>query len=252
MGMFRDRRHAGVLLGERSARSPGRPGGARPPPGGVVVAAEVARALELPSTCSWCASWGPRQPRAGHRGHRRGWGCGAERGPDRPSPGEPGRAGRGDGTGAARAGTAHGCLPPRPDPLAAGGPVGRVVDDGLATGYTARAAVAAARARGRPRWCWRCRWPRRRPPPSSPPWWTGWCASKCRRCSSRWALPTPTSLRPGRRGGGAAGSGRPGRRGRGNRGARSRGGRRWYQPAGDAHRARRGCRGGGLRSRQRK
>ena len=148
--MFRDRRHAGLLLGEMV-----RPLGlVRPvvlglPRGGVVVAAEVARALDAPLDVLVVRKLGaPGNPELGIGAIAEGGvvvhnealiaRLGVSRVElERVAAQE--RAELERRTRAYRAGR-----PPR----ALEGCTAVVVDDGLATGYTARAAVAAARARG--------------------------------------------------------------------------------------------------------
>jgi predicted phosphoribosyltransferase/dienelactone hydrolase len=148
--MFRDRRHAGVLLGERvRALDPARPVVLGLPRGGVVVAAEVARALGAPLDLLVVR-------KLGAPGNRElGIGAIAEGGIVMHHEALIARLGVGRGeleevtrresaelerrTRSYRRGR-----PPR----ALAGCTAVVVDDGLATGYTARAAVAAARARG--------------------------------------------------------------------------------------------------------
>ncbi|MFH1329589.1 MAG: phosphoribosyltransferase family protein, partial [Actinomycetota bacterium] len=148
--MFRDRRHAGMLLGERM-----RPLGLfRPvvlglPRGGVVVAAEVARALGAPLDVLVVRKLGaPHNPELGI-------GAMAEGGITVHNEGLIARLGVSRAELEAVAGREAAELdrrtrayrrgrPPRP----LEGCTAVVVDDGLATGYTARAAVAAARARG--------------------------------------------------------------------------------------------------------
>jgi len=148
--MFRDRRHAGVLLGERLRGL----GLARPvvlglPRGGVVVAAEVARALKAPLDVLVVRKLGaPGNPELGI-------GAIAEGGIAVRNEDLIARLGvrRSDLEAVTRRETAElerrtgayrGGRPPR----SLAGCTAVVVDDGLATGYTARAAVAAARARG--------------------------------------------------------------------------------------------------------
>ena len=148
--MFRDRRHAGVLLGER----------VRPlalsdpvvlglPRGGVVVAAEVARALGAPLDVLVVRKLGaPGNPELGI-------GAIAEGGVTVLNDALIARLRVSPAAVEAVAAREHHELVRRtaayrrgglPLPLAGRSVV--VVDDGLATGYTARAAVAAARARG--------------------------------------------------------------------------------------------------------
>jgi predicted phosphoribosyltransferase/dienelactone hydrolase len=148
--MFRDRRHAGVLLGERvRALGPVRPVVLGLPRGGVVVAAEVARALGAPLDLLVVRKLGaPGNPELGI-------GAIAEGGVAvhhealiarlRVSRGELEEVTRRESTELDRRTRAY--RRGRP-PLALAGCTAVVVDDGLATGYTARAAVAAARARG--------------------------------------------------------------------------------------------------------
>ena len=148
--MFRDRRHAGVLLGERLRGL----GLARPvvlglPRGGVVVAAEVARALEAPLDVLVVRKLGaPGNPELGI-------GAIAEGGIAVRNEDLIARLGvrRSDLEAVTRRETAElerrtaAYRRGRP-PRSLAGCTAVVVDDGLATGYTARAAVAAARARG--------------------------------------------------------------------------------------------------------
>ena len=74
------------------------------------------------------------------------------------------------------------------------GKIAIVVDDGIATGATMRAALrAAAPAQSRRNWCWRCRL--RRPTPS---WRCAarsmrWSAWRRRKISARWAISTRIS-----------------------------------------------------------
>ena len=148
--MFRDRRHAGVLLGERvRALGPVRPVVLGLPRGGVVVAAEVARALGAPLDLLVVRKLGaPGNPELGI-------GAIAEGGVAvhhealiarlRVSRGELDEVARRESAELDRRTRAY--RRGRP-PLALTGCTAVVVDDGLATGYTARAAVAAAWARG--------------------------------------------------------------------------------------------------------
>jgi putative phosphoribosyl transferase len=55
----------------------------------------------------------------------------------------------------------------RPTPLT--GRTAIIIDDGIATGSTARAACQVARAQEPSGWCWRCRWRRRPRAPPLPP-----------------------------------------------------------------------------------
>jgi len=148
--MFRDRRHAGVLLGER----------VRPlalsdpvvlglPRGGVVVAAEVARALGAPLDVLVVRKLGaPGNPELGI-------GAIAEDGITvlndaliarlRVSPAEIEAVAEREQRELVRRTAAY---RRGGQPLSLAGRSVVVVDDGLATGFTARAAVAAARARG--------------------------------------------------------------------------------------------------------
>ncbi|MCU0280739.1 MAG: phosphoribosyltransferase [Acidimicrobiia bacterium] len=148
--MFRDRRHAGVLLGERvRAFGPARPVVLGLPRGGVVVAAEVARALGAPLDLLVVRKLGaPGNPELGIGAIAEGGvavhheALIARLGVSRAQLEEVTRRESAEldrRTRAYRRG--------RP-PLALAGCTAVVVDDGLATGYTARAAVAAARARG--------------------------------------------------------------------------------------------------------
>jgi putative phosphoribosyl transferase len=148
--MFRDRRHAGRLLGERvRALGLSRPIVLGLPRGGVVVAAEVARALGAPLDVLVVRKLGaPGNPELGV-------GAIAEGGVSVLNESLIARLGVRPRdleavtqrearelerrTAAYRRGRA---------PLELGGGTAVVVDDGLATGYTARAAVAAARRRG--------------------------------------------------------------------------------------------------------
>jgi putative phosphoribosyl transferase len=148
--MFRDRRHAGRLLGEQvRALGLAHPVVLGLPRGGVVVAAEVARALQAPLDVLVVRKLGaPGNPELGV-------GAIAEGGVTVHNEGLIARLGITPAeleavtareaaelerrTAAYRRG--------RP-PLPLEGATAVVVDDGLATGYTARAAVAAARARG--------------------------------------------------------------------------------------------------------
>jgi putative phosphoribosyl transferase len=148
--MFRDRRHAGVLLGERvRLLALSDPVVLGLPRGGVVVAAEVARALGAPLDLLVVRKLGaPGNPELGI-------GAIAEEGVTvlnegliarlRVSPAEIEAVAEREHRELVRRTAAYrrGRLPV---PLAGRSVV--VVDDGLATGYTARAAVAAARARG--------------------------------------------------------------------------------------------------------
>ncbi len=148
--MFRDRRHAGVLLGERLLPL----GLARPvvlglPRGGVVVAAEVARALGAPLDVLVVRKLGaPGNPELGIGAIAEGGVTVRNEGLIarlRVTPAELEAVTAREAaelerrTRAYRRGRA---------PLPLAGCTAVVVDDGLATGYTARAAVAAARARG--------------------------------------------------------------------------------------------------------
>jgi putative phosphoribosyl transferase len=148
--MFRDRRHAGRLLGERvRALGLSRPIVLGLPRGGVVVAAEVAQALGAPLDVLVVRKLGaPGNPELGI-------GAIAEGGVSVLNESLIARLGVRPRdleavtqrearelerrTAAYRRGRA---------PLELGGGTAVVVDDGLATGYTARAAVAAARRRG--------------------------------------------------------------------------------------------------------
>jgi len=148
--MFRDRRHAGVLLGERvRSLALSDPVVLGLPRGGVVVAAEVARALGAPLDVLVVRKLGaPGNPELGI-------GAIAEGGITvlndaliarlRVSPAEIEAVAEREQrelvrrTDAYRGGR---------QPLSLAGRSAVVVDDGLATGFTARAAVAAARARG--------------------------------------------------------------------------------------------------------
>ncbi|MBN2112901.1 MAG: dienelactone hydrolase family protein [Acidimicrobiia bacterium] len=148
--MFRDRRHAGAALGERvRALGLARPVVLGLPRGGVVVAAEVAQALGAPLDVLVVRKLGaPGNPELGigaiaeggiavHNEDliaRLGVSRAALEAVSRREEAELERR-----TRAYRRG--------RP-PLSLEGRTAVVVDDGLATGYTARAAVAAARARG--------------------------------------------------------------------------------------------------------
>ena len=148
--MFRDRRHAGTLLGERvRLLALSDPVVLGLPRGGVVVAAEVARALGAPLDLLVVRKLGaPGNPELGI-------GAIAEEGVTvfnegliarlRVSPAEIEAVAEREHRELVRRTAAYrrGRLPV---PLAGRSVV--VVDDGLATGYTARAAVAAARARG--------------------------------------------------------------------------------------------------------
>jgi putative phosphoribosyl transferase len=148
--MFRDRDHAGALLGERvKALSPVRPVVLGLPRGGVVVAAAVARALGAPLDVLVVRKLGaPGNPELGI-------GAIAEGGITVQnemlisrlgvSQAELEAVARREALELERRTRAYRQGRP-PHPLA--GCTAVVVDDGLATGYTARAAVAAARARG--------------------------------------------------------------------------------------------------------
>src|SRR5881398_437595 len=77
----------------------------------------------------------------------------------------------------------------RPPPRIAGRSV-IVVDDGLATGATMRAAVRSVRKQS-PAISWsRCRWARGRRAKRCAPRRTRWCASTRRRLSARWGATT--------------------------------------------------------------
>jgi putative phosphoribosyl transferase len=147
--MFRDRRHAGVLLGEQ-VRLLGLSESVvlGLPRGGVVVAAEVARALGAPLDVLVVRKLGaPGNPELGIGAIAEGGitvlndGLMARLGV---SPSElEAVVGRERRELERRTAAYRGDRPPRP----LEGRTAVVVDDGLATGYTARAAVAAARAR---------------------------------------------------------------------------------------------------------
>ena len=148
--MFRDRSHAGVLLGER-VRSLGL---ADPvvlglPRGGVVVAAEVARALGAPLDVLVVRKLGaPGNPELGIGAIAEGGVAVLNEGLIarlRVSPAELAAVTEREQRELVRRTDAY--RRGRP-PLPLAGRPAVVVDDGLATGYTARAAVAAARARG--------------------------------------------------------------------------------------------------------
>lgn len=150
--MFRDRRHAGMLLGER-VRDLGlsRPVVLGLPRGGVVVAVEVARALGAPLDVLVVRKLGaPGNPELGI-------GAIAEGGITVRNEGLIARLGVSRAALEAVAGREAAELDRRTRAYRRGRPprslegcTAVVVDDGLATGYTARAAVAAARARGAP------------------------------------------------------------------------------------------------------
>jgi len=148
--MFRDRRHAGGLLGERvRSLEPAHPVVLGLPRGGVVVAAGVAGALGAPLDVLVVRKLGaPGNPELGI-------GAIAEGGITVHNEGLIARLGVSGADLQAVASREAAELerrtrayrrgrPPRP----LEGCTAVVVDDGLATGYTARAAVAAARARG--------------------------------------------------------------------------------------------------------
>ena len=148
--MFRDRRHAGVLLGERLQPL----GLVRPvvlglPRGGVVVAAEVARALGAPLDVLVVRKLGaPGNPELGIGAIAEGGVAVLNEGlisrlGVRPAELEAVRA-RETAELERRTQAYRQGRPARPLP----GRTAVIVDDGLATGYTARAAVAAVRARG--------------------------------------------------------------------------------------------------------
>jgi putative phosphoribosyl transferase len=148
--MFRDRRHAGVLLGERLLPLRlARPVVLGLPRGGVVVAAEVARTLGAPLDVLVVRKLGaPGNPELGI-------GAIAEGGIAVHNGGLIARLGVGRAELEAVTAREAAELERRTrayrrgrPPLSLEGCTAVVVDDGLATGYTARAAVAAARARG--------------------------------------------------------------------------------------------------------
>ena len=70
-----------------------------------------------------------------------------------------------------------------------------VVDDGLATGSSMRAALQCCAVIIRTRWCWLCRSARQKPYRSCVMKWTRWCAWIPRRRSVRWVITTGTSTR---------------------------------------------------------
>jgi putative phosphoribosyl transferase len=148
--MFRDRRHAGMLLGERLQRL----GLTRPvvlglPRGGVVVAAEAARALGAPLDVLVVRKLGaPGNPELGIGALAEGGFAVLNEGlisrlGVRPAELEAVTA-RETAELERRTRAYRRGRPPRP----LQGCTAVIVDDGLATGYTARAAVAAVRARG--------------------------------------------------------------------------------------------------------
>ncbi len=148
--MFRDRRHAGVLLGEQvRLLALSDPVVLGLPRGGVVVAAEVARALGAPLDVLVVRKLGaPGNPELGI-------GAIAEGGVTVLNDGLIARLRVSPAEIEAVAEREHRELVRRTaayrrgrSPLPLQGRSAVVVDDGLATGYTARAAVAAARARG--------------------------------------------------------------------------------------------------------
>jgi len=150
MGMFRDRRHAGELLGERvRSLGLGDPVVLGLPRGGVVVAAEVARALGAPLDVLVVRKLGaPGNPELGIGAIAEGGVAVLNEGLIarlRVSPAELAAVTEREQRELVRRTAAYrrGRIP-----LPLEGRSAVVVDDGLATGYTARAAVAAARARG--------------------------------------------------------------------------------------------------------
>ena len=150
-GVFADRVDAGRRLAERFAHLRGADVVVVGlPRGGVPVAAEVATALGAPLDVIVVRKLGvPFQPELG-------MGAIGEDGVrvvndevDRPGPRHRRRAGRGRAARASRARAARQAVPRRPRaaiPLA--GPRSSCVDDGIATGSTARAACEVARAEG--------------------------------------------------------------------------------------------------------
>ena len=128
------------------------------PRGGVPVAFEVAPRARRAAGCDrGPQARGAVPARAGHGRDRRGRRAGHQPRGRPPGRGHRGRAGRGRGTGTGRAGTPGPALPRRPAASPLDGRVAVVVDDGIATGSTARAACQVARAQGRPGWCSPCR-----------------------------------------------------------------------------------------------
>jgi len=148
--MFRDRVHAGRLLGERlQAAGVEHPVVLGLPRGGVVVAAEVARMLDAPLDIIVVRKLGaPGNPELG-------WGAIAEGGVTVRNVPLISQLGVAEEALEAVAGEEHRELARRSavyrhgrEPMPLKGCSAVVVDDGLATGYTARAAVEAARRRG--------------------------------------------------------------------------------------------------------
>ena len=224
--MFADRADAGRRLGARLEYLGGEPVVVLGlPRGGVPVALEVARALGAPLDVIVVRKLGvPFQPELGDGRDRGGRRAGDQRRGRPEAQGERGRAGRGArrasrrelerraprGTGASG----------RVQPLA--GRTAVVVDDGIATGSTARAACQVARAHGAARVVLAV--------PVAPPGWrradrratpTSWSAWRPRGRSSPSASSTPTSPRPPTRRSSPAWSARP---------------RRSHRPAGAATR----------------